>query len=305
MQPSPLIGKAPADGEDENRLLLHCAAPRGPALIAKWISYRVSNAERQDWRRGIEAAFRYREHEGHLQVPYGHTEGPYPRGRWLSEQRHACRTGTMTGERAAELEGLGVVWDTADHAFDQSLAAARAYHRLHGTLAAPRGAAILSVQIGQRLTTVRRPGGFGEDPVRAGRRAAALAAIDEDWNPRGAGVDGGLAAALRLPHPALGGRRPSEGRHRRGDPALRHIGRRLATQQREWNRLNTGQQARPGALGITPARVVRTRQTPAKIHVRAGRGSLPQRRDSPRSVPRQGRRRRARPLPGRASPRRE
>ncbi|MFE3578634.1 hypothetical protein [Streptomyces vinaceus] len=48
-------------------------------------------------------------------------------------------------ERAAELEALGIGWDTADAA----LAAARACHRLHGTLAAPRSAAILDVQIGQ------------------------------------------------------------------------------------------------------------------------------------------------------------
>ncbi|MEU4953075.1 helicase associated domain-containing protein [Streptomyces lavendulae] len=161
MQPSPLIGKAPADGEDENRLLLHCAAPRGPALIAKWISYQVSNAEGQDWRRGIEAAFRYREREGHPQVPYEHTEGPYPLGRWLSDQRHTCRTATMTGERAAELEELGVVWDTADHAFDQSLAAARAYHRLHGTLAAP----------GARPPSASRSG--SGSPPSAGPRTSA------------------------------------------------------------------------------------------------------------------------------------
>ncbi|WP_432715534.1 helicase associated domain-containing protein [Streptomyces lavendulae] len=227
MQPSPLIGKAPADGEDENRLLLHCAAPRGPALIAQWISYRVSNAERQDWRRGIEAAFRCREREGHLQVPYEHTEGPCPRGRWLSEQRHTCRTGTMPGERAAELEGLGVVWDTADHAFDQSLAAARAYHRPHGTLA----------------------------PDRRG------------LEPRSAGVDGGLAAALRLPHPALGGRRPPEGRHRRGDPALR--GHRPV--------------ARHPTTGVEPAE--HRTAGPARCardHPSAGRTNPPGTRDDPR-----------------------
>ncbi|MEU8779979.1 helicase associated domain-containing protein [Streptomyces sp. NPDC048606] len=89
----------------------------------------------------------------------------------------------MDGDRAAELERLGIVWDTADHGFETNLAAARAYHRLHGTLAAPRGAAILDVQVGQRLTNVRRPGGLGKDPVRAKRRAPALAAIDADWNP--------------------------------------------------------------------------------------------------------------------------
>ncbi|MFJ1569915.1 hypothetical protein [Streptomyces erythrochromogenes] len=67
--------------------------------------------------------------------------------------------------------------------FAAGLAAARAWHRPHGALAAPRGAAILDVQIMQWLTNVRRPGGLGKDPVRAGRRAAALAAIDADWNP--------------------------------------------------------------------------------------------------------------------------
>ncbi|WP_350206308.1 DEAD/DEAH box helicase family protein [Streptomyces sp. 2P-4] len=97
VQPSPLVGRAPAEGEEENRLLLRFAVPRDPALIAKWISYQVFNTERQDWRRGVEAAFRYREREGDLQVPYEHTEGPYPLGRWLSDQRRAYRAGTMTG----------------------------------------------------------------------------------------------------------------------------------------------------------------------------------------------------------------
>ncbi|MEU7506962.1 helicase associated domain-containing protein [Streptomyces lavendulae] len=93
--------------------------------------------------------------------PYEHTEGPYPLGRWLSDQRHTCRTATMTGERAAELEELGVVWDTADHAFDQGLAAARAYHRLHGTLAAP----------GARPSSASRSG--SGSPTSAGPRTSA------------------------------------------------------------------------------------------------------------------------------------
>ncbi|MFJ6054841.1 helicase associated domain-containing protein [Streptomyces sp. NPDC092307] len=69
------------------------------------------------------------------------------------------------------------------HTFEQNLGAARAYHALHGTLAAPRGATILDIAIGQYLTNIRRPGGLGKDPDRAQRRAAALAAIDPDWNP--------------------------------------------------------------------------------------------------------------------------
>ncbi|WP_124291124.1 helicase associated domain-containing protein [Streptomyces sp. ADI91-18] len=89
----------------------------------------------------------------------------------------------MTGERAPELEGLGITWDTADADFETNLGAARAYYELHGTLAAPRGAAIMDVQVGQWLTNVRRPGGLGKDPVSAERRAATLAAVDPDWNP--------------------------------------------------------------------------------------------------------------------------
>ncbi|MEV7526455.1 helicase associated domain-containing protein [Streptomyces sp. NPDC091371] len=137
----------------------------------------------QDWRRGIEAAWRYREREQHLGVPYDHAEGAYPLGRWLSDQRRTFRARNMTGERAAELEELGIVWDTADQGFAENLAAARAYYEQHGTLAAPRHATALNKPVGQWLTNIGRPGGLGKDPVREERRAAALAAIDEDWNP--------------------------------------------------------------------------------------------------------------------------
>ncbi|MET9324967.1 helicase associated domain-containing protein [Streptomyces sp. NPDC003038] len=186
VDPSRPVGKAPEDGEEESRLLLRFATPRDPALIAKWITYQVINTERQDWRRGAEAALRYRQREGHLDVPYEHieAESAFPLGRWLSDQRRAYRAGTMTGDRAAELEELGIVWDTADAAFETNLGAARAYYELHGTLAAPRGAAILDIAIGQWLTNIRRPGGLGKDPERAQRRAAALATIDPDWNPK-------------------------------------------------------------------------------------------------------------------------
>ncbi|MET9324869.1 helicase-related protein [Streptomyces sp. NPDC003038] len=52
VNPSLPVGPAPAEGQEETRLLLRFAATRDPALIAKWISYQVINTERQDWRRG-------------------------------------------------------------------------------------------------------------------------------------------------------------------------------------------------------------------------------------------------------------
>ncbi|MFF9056802.1 Helicase associated domain protein [Streptomyces erythrochromogenes] len=274
VDPSQPVGKAPEDGEEESRLLLRFATPRDPALIAKWINYQVINTERQDWRRGAEAAYRYRQREGDLEVPYEHVEeaGAFPLGRWLSDQRRAYRAGTMTGERAAELEGLGVVWDTADAGFEANLGAARAYYDLHGTLAAPRGAAILDVQVGQWLTNIRRPGGLGKDPERAERRAAQLAAVDPDWNPAALGwtVDWQRHYAY-LAQLLAEGARPAAvvpGVTRHGED----VGRWLATQRRNWNRLNTEQQHRLEALGVKKASRARkaTVKTAAASGPRAG-----------------------------------
>ncbi|MFF4321259.1 hypothetical protein [Streptomyces sp. NPDC001568] len=47
VDPSPLVGEAPGDGEEEARLLIRFAAPRDPALVAKWISYQVFDTEGQ------------------------------------------------------------------------------------------------------------------------------------------------------------------------------------------------------------------------------------------------------------------
>ncbi|MFD9453377.1 Helicase associated domain protein [Streptomyces sp. NPDC059985] len=262
VHPSLPIGSAPAEGEEEDRLLLRFAVPRDPALIAKWITYQVIDTERVDWRRGAEAAYRYREREQHLEVPYEHFEGAYPLGRWVSDQRRAYRGGIMSGGRAAELEELGIVWDTADAGFAENLAAARAYHELHGTLAAPRHATSLDRRVGQWLTNIRRPGGLGKDPVRARRREAELVAVDPDWNPGALGwtVDWqrhhtylrqALAAGARLDDIV-----PGVTRH--GDD----IGRWLATQRRDWNRLTGEQRRRLGELGVRAA--VRARRTPSK-----------------------------------------
>ncbi len=167
-------------------------------------------------------------------MPYEHVEGAYPLGRWLSDQRRAYRAGQMSGEHAAELEKLGIVWDTAHAAFAENLAAARAYFERHGTLAAPRHATALDKAVGQWLTNVRRPGGLGKDPDRAGRRAEKLA---------------GVVPGVTL-HGEDGGRW-------------------LATQRRDFSKLNGEQQRRLGELGVMKA--ARARKAPAKAVVASGR----------------------------------
>ncbi|GAA0327841.1 hypothetical protein GCM10010302_78520 [Streptomyces polychromogenes] len=125
------------------------------------------------------------------------------------------------------------------------------------------------------------------------------AAIDKDWNPgeRGWTVDWQRHYAYLTQLLDEGARltaiTPGVTRHRED------IGRWLATQRRDWNRLNPKQQTRLGKLGVTPARVVRACQAPAKkkanLHVGPGRGSLRRGRTGPGAVPRPGRRRSPRP----------
>lgn len=178
-QPSVDIGVAPEEGEEESRLLLRFAAPRDPVMVARWVSFNVIDTERQDWARGWAALRRYVERVGDARVPYDHKEDAHPLGQWVAEQRRAYRAGQMTGQRARRLEQLGMVWDAADAAFEENLAACRAYFEQHYTLCAPRTAVALGKPVGQFVSNLRRPGVLDRHP----ERAAALAAIDPDWNP--------------------------------------------------------------------------------------------------------------------------
>ncbi|MFE7712486.1 Helicase associated domain protein [Streptomyces sp. NPDC057486] len=270
VDPSQNIGPEPEDGEEESRLLLRFAAPRDPVMIAKWVKFQILDTERQDWTRGYNTARRYFEREGSLDVPYEHTEGAYPLGRWLSDQRRSFRAGTMSSTRANELEELGMIWDTADTQFAENLAAARTYYAQAGTLAAPRHATALDKPVGQWLTNLRRPDGLGKEPERAARRAEQLTAIDPDWNPRAQGwtVDWqrhhvGLSALLEA------GARLDEitpGVTHRGDD----IGRWLTRQTRDWTHLNEEQQSRLTGLGVKPS--VRPQKTAARTNAKTGAG---------------------------------
>ncbi|WP_044377517.1 Helicase associated domain protein (plasmid) [Streptomyces noursei] len=178
-QPSEYIGAAPGDNEEETRLLLRFAAPRDPVMVADWVSFNVIDTERQDWARGWAKLKEYTEREGHARVPYEHKEGAFPLGTWVAEQRRAYGAGQMTGKRAQRLEKLGMAWSAADARFQENLAAARVYFAEHWTLCAPRSAAALDKPVGQWLSNLRRPGALAEHP----EWEAALAAVDEDWNP--------------------------------------------------------------------------------------------------------------------------
>lgn len=246
-QPSVNIGSAPEEGEEESRLLLRFAAPRDPVMVADWVSFNVIDTERQDWARGWAALKKFTERVGHARVPYGHREGSTPLGQWVAEQRRAYGAGQMTGQRAARLEKLGMVWSLADERFQENLEAAKAYYDQHWTLCAPRSAKMLDRPVGQWLSNLRRPRALDGHP----EWKTALEAVDEDWDPAWPADWQRHYAALR------------ELVREESDPSVvtpgvtvhgMDIGKWLIRQRKPevWHALTDGQRERLEQLGITP-----------------------------------------------------
>ncbi|MGW3661079.1 helicase associated domain-containing protein [Streptomyces sp. NPDC005151] len=120
--------------------------------------------------------------------------------------------------------------------------------------------------IGQFLANARKKNGLGKEPVRAGRRAAQLAALDPDWRPdwpvdwqrHYAALAGLVAPGSVLAYVEAG--------------TMVHgmdVGRWLATQQQGWDRLAEGQRERLAQLGVKPAE----KSAGPVRKARAGRGA--------------------------------
>ncbi|MFI8516178.1 Helicase associated domain protein [Streptomyces sp. NPDC085460] len=193
------------DGEDQEQddtdaaaesALLHFSSPRDASTIAAFLRTRVYRPESLVWLEGYQALIRWRrdnEITGVHAVPYdvevavGVTKD-FPLGRWVHQQRKALRAGELEERRKTLLDApeAGMVWEPGEEAWENKLAALRAYRRATGHLA-PRQDAVWGegedmVPIGQHMANLRRKGGLGKDRERAAERAKQLAAIDPDWD---------------------------------------------------------------------------------------------------------------------------
>ena len=62
------------------------------------------------WETQFEALEAFKASKGHCNVPYDYPENP-SLGTWLSTQRQSKKKNTLSPERIARLEALGVVWE--------------------------------------------------------------------------------------------------------------------------------------------------------------------------------------------------
>jgi superfamily II DNA or RNA helicase len=134
-----------------------------------------------DWRVGLLHAREYRQRHGHLKVPHNHTtQDGFQLGSWINNRRSDHKNGRLSPERTAELDQLDMIWDRHRHRWQQSLAAARAYHAEHGHL---RGAGKVNGQnLGAWLTSARTR---RRQSRLTAEQIADLDALGIDWNPYG------------------------------------------------------------------------------------------------------------------------
>ncbi|MFJ4775837.1 Helicase associated domain protein [Streptomyces sp. NPDC088762] len=242
--------------------LLSFSTPRDPALLAAFVRLRVLHPERENWRRGIEAARIYAAGAGDLKVPFGFRvpaaggEWPpglagFPLGQWIADARRTYRRGALGRERVAQLDELGMVWSHFDVAFEEGLAAARAWAAEHGHLLPPADAtwhgAPVGVWVKNQRAAARRegPGGLSVE------RREALEAIDASWCPAWE-ISWQRAFHLTRVHLDGGGRLPSGP----GEVVVQgeDLGRWVRAQRLTWERLSWAQRwLLEHTLGVTPA----------------------------------------------------
>ncbi|MFE3142964.1 Helicase associated domain protein [Streptomyces scopuliridis] len=266
-----------ADGEDQEHdgtvaaaesALLHFSSPRDAATIAAFLRTRIYRPESLVWLEGYQALIRWRaenEITGLYAVPYdvetevGATKD-FPLGRWVHQQRKALRAEELEPRRKELLDApeAGMVWEPGEEAWENKLAALRSYRRATGHFA-PRQDAVWGegealVPVGQHLANLRRKGGLGKDPQRAGVRGEQLTAIDPDWNcPWPLDWQRHYRVLADLADTEAGGVLPAikPGVQFDGDDLGKWLAR--MRQPSTWAQLSTEQQERLSRLGVQPA----------------------------------------------------
>ncbi|MFK8906241.1 Helicase associated domain protein [Streptomyces sp. YS-3] len=256
--------------------LLRFSTPRDPTELARFVRLRVIEPEGEYWRRGIQAAAQYMRETStkeagtrELRVPYDYVTpenwrpAAFPLGTWLADQRRHYNTGRLTAERAAQLDGLGMVWSHQDVAFEEGLAVARAWTAAHGHFLPPTTAVWEGYPIGvwaknQRaagrkalVNIARREAGL---PINAAgamppTRMDALDDLDPGWCPTW-DTNWQRCFHLTKTHTDNGGPVPLAA----GDVIVQgeDLGRWITTQRVGWERLSAGQRVLLEILGLEP-----------------------------------------------------
>ncbi|GAA3233169.1 hypothetical protein GCM10010260_81900 [Streptomyces filipinensis] len=115
------------------------------------------------WQQALQAARSYQQEHGHLRPPTGTTVTGVDLSVWLRNQRAAYQRGTLTPERVAALNELGIEWTPGlgladvriDQAWQARLDDARQYKAAHGHLRPPNGTSVNGKRLDAWLSVQR------------------------------------------------------------------------------------------------------------------------------------------------------
>lgn len=138
------------------------------------------------WARGLEAARRYRQQYGDLQVPSAYKDADgFALGNWIRNTRSRFGSGGLKESQIRELDALGMVWNSIDAKWERCYAEAALYYEKHGGLnLAPKYVSPSGIRLGAWVENQRAyylKGELSDDKIR---RLEAIGMLWEGRNDR-------------------------------------------------------------------------------------------------------------------------
>ena len=138
------------------------------------------------WAKGLEAARRYRQQYGDLQVPSAYKDADgFALGNWIRNTRSRFGSGGLKESQIRELDALGMVWNNIDAKWERCYAEAALYCEKHGSLnLAPKYVSPSGIRLGAWVENQRAyylKGELSDDKIR---RLEAIGMLWESSNDR-------------------------------------------------------------------------------------------------------------------------
>ena len=138
------------------------------------------------WAKGLEAAKRYRQQYGDLQVPSAYKDADgFALGNWIKNTRSRFGSGGLKESQIRELDALGMVWNSIDAKWERCYAEAALYYEKHGSLnLAPKYVSPSGIRLGAWVENQRAyylKGELSDDKIR---RLEAIGMLWEGRNDR-------------------------------------------------------------------------------------------------------------------------
>ena len=138
------------------------------------------------WAKGLEAARRYRQQYGDLQVPSAYKDADgFALGNWIRNTRSRFGSGGLKESQIRELDALGMVWNNIDAKWERCYAEAALYYGKHGSLnLAPKYVSPSGIRLGAWVENQRAyylKGELSDDKIR---RLEAIGMLWEGRNDR-------------------------------------------------------------------------------------------------------------------------